>query len=811
MKLKTIVLIVILVSVGIYFINLTSSEIFGYDNPNLPSLQPVDRTFIGNFSWDGTCLNGGVEIKAGTICGQRLQILNISNLNITKQNLTIIDNAFFNGRVGIGTTTPTSALDIDGIFTIRPTSSISTIRTNSGESRLDFITNRGTSTFSSFTFFADGGTNRALDILQNGNVLIPTGDFIVDTNTLFVDESTNRVGIGTATPQNLLNVIGNVNFTQNLTVDDNNGFPSLFVDSVINSVGIATTSPLKDGITIFDSTPSYHFEQSGASVDESRWKLFVFNGDFFLRAVNDANNDGENVFAISRTGINVDSVGFGFGNFAVQTDALFVEESSGDVGIGFLNPTTRLDIDANSNTDGIRIHGATVGVEVGDIYVGNTGNFVFSTAVGSDNGAYIDIRGEDDLLGLIIRDSSGAGLGVFSNFYVVDTTTDILNMNVNSFRNIAGLVITANEDIGIKTFTPSSELEVNGSVTLTKDEDKLFFGASQDISLTMDGTSFNITDEVGSIDFFINGFTNVTFDNDVTIDGTLFGGSSVKIAGINITNNNFSQMEDLNSSLNFLIQNINTGENASAVISAGNDGGGKMSIGIGSSNFMIGETNYNNVTALFSRARGKMVFANFFNQMFVWLINPSDDNDASNLKEVMRLDENGLNVTGNITSENVFITQYHFAHTNETIPLNTASVWQNVTFTEEITDIQKGISHIHDDDTNQTFTVSKSGIYKITYHYDMIDTSASSSDINVAGRTVFINGTEISGSVFETDILKKDIEVELVNTFLVSLKANEGLIFQFIADDSDVQISTHADFGDNPESATVIIQKIANL
>lgn len=131
--------------------------------------------------------------------------------------------------------------------------------------------------------------------------------------------------------------------------------------------------------------------------------------------------------------------------------------------------------------------------------------------------------------------------------------------------------------------------------------------------------------------------SNSSFTGDVTILGTLYGGTPVKIAGVNITDNLFSHMENTNSSLRFTLQNTNDSTNATAVISTKNDVGGSMSIGIGSSSFLLESTDYSNATALFSRSIGKMVFANFFNQPFIWLNNPSDDNDPANLIEVMRL------------------------------------------------------------------------------------------------------------------------------------------------------------------------------
>ena len=159
----------------------------------------------------------------------------------------------------------------------------------------------------------------------------------------------------------------------------------------------------------------------------------------------------------------------------------------------------------------------------------------------------------------------------------------------------------------------------------------------------------------------------------------------------------------------------------------------------------------------------------------------------------------------------IFVPQYVFPHTNETIPLTTSSVWENITFQQEVTDIVNGISHVHNDRTNHTFTISESGIYNLNYDFDVEDTSVSASDIDVAGRVIYENGTEIIGSVFETDIIKQDVEVEISHNFLAKLNAGDVLIFQFIANDVDVQISTHSTFGVHPDSVTILIIKIANL
>lgn len=171
----------------------------------------------------------------------------------------------------------------------------------------------------------------------------------------------------------------------------------------------------------------------------------------------------------------------------------------------------------------------------------------------------------------------------------------------------------------------------------------------------------------------------------------------------------------------------------------------------------------------------------------------------------------GCQVTGNITSKNVFIPQYAFSHTDETIPVIAAMNWTNITFGQEVTDILQGIAHTHSGLDNDTFTFSMDGIYDIDYDIDAEDTSPSASDIDVAVRLVYVNETEVVGSVFETDITKQGTEIELSHNFLMMARAGEQVKLQFIATDADVEISTHGTFGEHPESATIIIMKIANL
>ncbi len=66
-----------------------------------------------------------------------------------------------------------------------------------------------------------------------------SGDMTVDTSTLKVDSTNNRVGIGTASPTVTLDVVGATVLSADLTVDTT----TLKVDSTNNRVGIGTASP----------------------------------------------------------------------------------------------------------------------------------------------------------------------------------------------------------------------------------------------------------------------------------------------------------------------------------------------------------------------------------------------------------------------------------------------------------------------------------------------------------------------------------------------------------------------------------------
>ncbi len=876
-----------------------------------------------------------------------------------------------------------------------------------------------------------------------------------------VVKGTGNVGIKTSTPSVEFDVNGSVNVNGDFNVSNfSDNF--LFVDGTTGFVGVNNVLPIDffhivgtndKGILLQTISTSPGMTSAlGFKISTNLLDQFVKGAIFFERD-SAGNGRGDMHFALDDTTSSV--------NINVS-DTIMTLMHEGRVGILTRVPGEEFSVNGKA--------------EIGILEQSLLGRLGIKSTDTIGRAIHIEesSSGESWQFGV---DSSGD-----LNFF--DSTSSISTFTLQDGGN----------RVGINDNGPDASLEVVGDLMVSSTS-----GQNGNLFRILSGgnVGVNTTNPTHTLNIFgdSNITQNATFGKDVIINGILYGGSPVEIAGINISNNIFMLEENINRSLDFNIQNLNNGSNASATITAKNDVGGTMLIGIGSSNFIAGDVAYPNMTGIFSRSRGDMVFANFFNKVFIWLTNPSDDNDPNNLVEVMRLDENGLNVTGNtniesnltvdtntlfvdsdnnrvgigtitpgrnfevfgpssvfrfrdsgatassttafiefggtdagvwnrtgwigdgssgsldlslraevgdllladssgvtltlsggdatftgnvgignnltllfgdlvseqnpdvvdairikgtndvdvvlgdifgtsyfsvwnaaddtavffvnnvgntdvlgdlnigddifmsedgiigisasserilfdgtggyinllganvgigttspthklnvvgdgnftgnltlgekitfafgevidnlvdgwltitgslnvtgnITSENVFIPSYIFAHDNATMVLASANEWANITFDEEEADIKKGINHTFNDNTNHTFTITQDGIYNIDYNLDVIDTSASSTDIDVAARVIYSNGTEIDGSVFETDITKKNIENELSHSILARLLVGDVLVFQFIAQDVDVEVSTHGTFGDKPESVSIRIEKIANL
>ena len=96
-------------------------------------------------------------------------------------------------------------------------------------------------------------------VLPNFENLTVTGDLTVDTNSLKVDSTNNRVGIGTASPSVALDVVGAITATGNIT-----GTLATAAQGNITSVGTLTSATISGDLTV--DTNTLHVDSSNNRV-----------------------------------------------------------------------------------------------------------------------------------------------------------------------------------------------------------------------------------------------------------------------------------------------------------------------------------------------------------------------------------------------------------------------------------------------------------------------------------------------------------------------------------------------------------------
>jgi len=487
----------------------------------------------GDVNTDGNFrINGNIVLSDGALGTGITSIGPLDSLNITN-DLTVDGTTLYvdssGNQVGIGTTAPTALLDVNGDAVIQGDLTVNgtlvtfntdnvvvedplikQAKNNTGDT-LDIghygLYNDGVSKYAglfrdatdgSFKFFTGTTVEPTTTVdtnTENGyteaTVQVGTlnaSTLVVDTDTLIVNPSTDRVGINKAVPTEALDVVGNIGVSGNIlaTLDD--------------TFDIGTTGTRFRDLYLSGNT--IHLGGAQLSADNTTLKVAQ--------------------------------------DLAVNENNLYVDTTNGRVGIGTTTPTEALEVVGDVNIVGNLFQNGTTfesgwATEGNDLYNVNSGNVGIGTTQPLDPLHVVgDIRtttaynvGSNEVLsattlGGDVVNSSLQNLGT-QDANLNMGSNDITNATSITATNLTGTLQTAAQgnitSVGTLTgITVSGNIEISGSYNID--------GASV-LSETNLGTGIinsslqNLGTQNTTLNMGSNAISNVTTLTATTLNGTI--------------------------------------------------------------------------------------------------------------------------------------------------------------------------------------------------------------------------------------------------------------------------------------------------
>ena len=349
--------------------------------------------------------SGGLVVAGGVGVGGDVYASNVVlSGDFTVDTDTLIVNSTTD-RVGINEATPDASLDVGGDVNIQ-----SDVNATSKTSAALVVA---------------GGVGVGGDVYASNVVL--SGDFTVDTDTLIVNSTTDRVGINKAVPTVALDVDGDVVISNDFTVDTN----TLHVDSGTDSVGINTATPSAN----LHVVGNVHVQNATEAFSTTTGAMTITGGLGVTANVHATqfHGDGSKLTGLVTTLEDVANNGNTMSNtiiFENETTSLVTE---GSVGIANTAPIHDLDVGSNLYVDDA---GSNV------LYV--TGNVYATRFIG--DGAFLE--------------------NIASNLHEITNNGNVTTNTVH-FEGATSIVTTGK--IGIANAAPDHELSVTGNVYVSSE------------------------------------------------------------------------------------------------------------------------------------------------------------------------------------------------------------------------------------------------------------------------------------------------------------------------------------------------------
>lgn len=345
----------------------------------------------------------------------------------TNPNMVYVDGS--NNRVGIGTDSPDEALDVAGSFQV--TAAQPNIYLWESDQALNervwrIGVNNKICYFGSNEDVAFVGTEAWRATRAASGASIESFEFnyfqadldyrfatVSQANMIYVDASTDRVGIATATPAQSLDVnataqinsliVNDAGNTGNVfRVESDTNANMIYVDGTNNRVGIGTSSPAEPldiggNLQITAAQPNIYLWESDQAVNERVWRIGVNNKICYFGSSEDVAFVGTEAWRATRSasGATIQSFEFNFFQadldyrFATvsQANMIYVDASTDRVGIATSTPAQSLDVNATAQINSLIVNDA-----------GSAGN-VFRVE-GDTNANLMYVDGTNDRVGI---------------------------------------------------------------------------------------------------------------------------------------------------------------------------------------------------------------------------------------------------------------------------------------------------------------------------------------------------------------------------------------------------------------------------